>query len=289
MNQPCIGYILVSTYRTTHNLLGCHVFVRQHWGVWGFENTLERRIIHVCIIIVSYFIGVHKVSPCLSFHLPAFNVTFISVLVTMHPDYLGDRDKFKNKTKQKAHKDESVLEEVNLHSHFIAAHWVIRLEMRSLGLQFSLMSCSSEMWKLPHLELIKELPLMQICLKLSFHAACKWKEALADFSGIELYMHLCCVFRVLIPFQSSGLVQKWKLQPLWHNSVTVHSLRELPVCTLAQAASLGLWQLIATAGDVTICISLLLVLFVPCARTSQTTLVLLKTLCVVFLPAVSPS
>jgi len=40
----------------------------------------------------------------------------------MHPDYLGDRDKSKNKTKQKAHKDESVLEEVNLHSHFIAAH-----------------------------------------------------------------------------------------------------------------------------------------------------------------------
>lgn len=32
---------------------------------------------------------------------------------------------------------------------------------------------------------------MPICLKLSFHAACKWKEALADFSGIDLYMYLC--------------------------------------------------------------------------------------------------
>lgn len=83
---------------------------------------MERRIIHVCIITVFYFISVHQVSPYLSFHLPVFNVTFISVLVTMHPDYLGDRDKSKNKTKQKAHKDESVLEEVNLHSHFIAAH-----------------------------------------------------------------------------------------------------------------------------------------------------------------------
>lgn len=32
---------------------------------------------------------------------------------------------------------------------------------------------------------------MQICLKLSFHAACTGKKKLADFSATKLHMHLC--------------------------------------------------------------------------------------------------